>query len=179
MTPTDAMSDSRGLPRRGLRHSHYANFSDWATNRASAASQGDRRECGGVARDEAESDDSLIRDPFGRVFSTQLLHHERYRMVAVNPSIVALQDPAVLCAMAATAVIGAWGAAPIPSPHVRLACSTSAQLWTCSAMLTPDEGIDIFHSRNRNLDMRRPIELLKEGEVEQVLEQAKWIVGGM
>ena len=42
------------------------------------------------------------------------------------------------------------------------------------------EGIDIWlHSRNRNLDMQRPIELLKEGEVDQVLEQAKWVVGGM
>ncbi len=43
-----------------------------------------------------------------------------------------------------------------------------------------DEGIDIWlHSRNRNLDMRRPMELLREGEVDQVLEQAKWVVGGM
>ena len=43
-----------------------------------------------------------------------------------------------------------------------------------------DEGIDIWlHSRNRNLDMRRPLDLLKEGEVDQVLEQAKWVVGGM
>jgi transcriptional regulator with XRE-family HTH domain len=43
-----------------------------------------------------------------------------------------------------------------------------------------EEGIDIWlHSRNRNLDMRRPIDLLKEGEVDEVLEQAKWVVGGM
>jgi DNA-binding transcriptional regulator YiaG len=43
-----------------------------------------------------------------------------------------------------------------------------------------DEGIDIWlHSRNRNLDMRRPIDLLKEGEAEQVLDQARWVVGGM
>lgn len=43
-----------------------------------------------------------------------------------------------------------------------------------------EEGIDIWlHARNRNLDMRRPIDLLKEGEVDQVLDQAKWVVGGM
>jgi DNA-binding transcriptional regulator YiaG len=43
-----------------------------------------------------------------------------------------------------------------------------------------DEGIDIWlHSRNRNLDMQRPIDLLKEGEVDQVLDQARWVVGGM
>jgi len=43
-----------------------------------------------------------------------------------------------------------------------------------------DEGIDIWlHARNRNLDMRRPIDLLKEGEVDPVLEQARWVVGGM
>lgn len=42
------------------------------------------------------------------------------------------------------------------------------------------EGIDIWlHSRNRNLDMQRPIDLLKEGEVDQVLDQARWVVGGM
>jgi transcriptional regulator with XRE-family HTH domain len=42
------------------------------------------------------------------------------------------------------------------------------------------EGIDIWlHSRNRNLEMQRPIDLLKEGEVDQVLEQARWVVGGM
>lgn len=43
-----------------------------------------------------------------------------------------------------------------------------------------DEGIGIWlHSRNRNLDMRRPVDLLMEGEVDQVLEQAKWVAGGM
>ena len=43
-----------------------------------------------------------------------------------------------------------------------------------------EEGIDIWlHARNRNLDMQRPIDLLKEGEVDQVLDQAKWVVGGM
>ena len=43
-----------------------------------------------------------------------------------------------------------------------------------------DEGIDIWlHSRNRNLDMRRPIDLLMEGQVDQVLDEAKWVAGGM
>jgi transcriptional regulator with XRE-family HTH domain len=43
-----------------------------------------------------------------------------------------------------------------------------------------DEGIDIWlHSRNRNLDMQRPIDLIKEGEMDQVLDQARWVVGGM
>lgn len=42
------------------------------------------------------------------------------------------------------------------------------------------EGIDIwFHSRNRNLDMRRPIDLLVEGDVDRVLDEAKWVAGGM
>jgi transcriptional regulator with XRE-family HTH domain len=43
-----------------------------------------------------------------------------------------------------------------------------------------EEGIDIWlHARNRNLDMQRPIDLIKAGEVDRVLEQAKWVVGGM
>jgi transcriptional regulator with XRE-family HTH domain len=43
-----------------------------------------------------------------------------------------------------------------------------------------DEGIDIWlHSRNRNLDMRRPIELITEGQIDRVLEEAKWVAGGM
>ena len=42
------------------------------------------------------------------------------------------------------------------------------------------EGIDIWlHSRNRNLDMRRPIDLLTEGHFDRVLEEAKWVAGGM
>jgi DNA-binding transcriptional regulator YiaG len=42
------------------------------------------------------------------------------------------------------------------------------------------EGIDIWlHARNRNLDMQRPIDLLKEGELDRVLDQARWVVGGM
>ncbi|BBX98092.1 hypothetical protein AWC15_22310 [Mycobacterium lacus] len=42
------------------------------------------------------------------------------------------------------------------------------------------EGIDIwFHSRNRNLDMRRPIDLLTEGDFDRVLDEAKWVAGGM
>ena len=43
-----------------------------------------------------------------------------------------------------------------------------------------DEGIDIWlHSRNRNLDMRRPIDLITEGQIDRVLEEAKWVAGGM
>jgi hypothetical protein len=43
-----------------------------------------------------------------------------------------------------------------------------------------EEGIDIWlHSRNRNLDMRRPIDMLTEGQVDRVLEEAKWVGGGM
>lgn len=43
-----------------------------------------------------------------------------------------------------------------------------------------DEGIDIWlHARNRNLDMRRPIDLIVEGDVEKVIDQAKWVAGGM
>lgn len=42
------------------------------------------------------------------------------------------------------------------------------------------EGVDIWlHSRNRNLDMRRPIDLLIDGNLEQVLDEAKWVAGGM
>jgi DNA-binding transcriptional regulator YiaG len=42
------------------------------------------------------------------------------------------------------------------------------------------EGIDIwFHSRNRNLEMRRPIDLLTEGDFDRVLDEAKWVAGGM
>lgn len=43
-----------------------------------------------------------------------------------------------------------------------------------------DEGIDIWlHSRNRNLDMRRPIDLIVEGQIDTVIDQAKWVAGGM
>jgi ribosome-binding protein aMBF1 (putative translation factor) len=43
-----------------------------------------------------------------------------------------------------------------------------------------DEGIDIWlHARNRNLDMRRPIDLIIEGQIEEVIDQAKWVAGGM
>ena len=43
-----------------------------------------------------------------------------------------------------------------------------------------DEGIDIWlHSRNRNLEMRRPIDLLTEGQIDRVLDEAKWVAGGM
>jgi transcriptional regulator with XRE-family HTH domain len=43
-----------------------------------------------------------------------------------------------------------------------------------------DEGIDIWlRARNRNLDMRRPIDLIIEGQIEDVIQQAKWVAGGM
>lgn len=43
-----------------------------------------------------------------------------------------------------------------------------------------EEGIDIWlHSRNRNLDMQRPIDLIVEGDIEKVIDQAKWVAGGM
>ena len=43
-----------------------------------------------------------------------------------------------------------------------------------------DEGIKIWlHSRNRNLDMSRPIDLLTEGRIEEVLEEAQSVAGGM
>jgi transcriptional regulator with XRE-family HTH domain len=43
-----------------------------------------------------------------------------------------------------------------------------------------DEGIDIWlHARNRNLDMRRPIDLIVEGQIEKVIDEAKWVTGGM
>lgn len=43
-----------------------------------------------------------------------------------------------------------------------------------------DEGIDIWlHSRNRNLEMRRPIDLITAGQLEEVLDEAKWVAGGM
>lgn len=43
-----------------------------------------------------------------------------------------------------------------------------------------DEGIQIWlRSRNRNLGQRRPIELLAEGQVEEVLEEVQRVVGGM
>jgi transcriptional regulator with XRE-family HTH domain len=43
-----------------------------------------------------------------------------------------------------------------------------------------DEGIDIWlHARNRNLNMRRPIDLIVEGQIEKVIDEAKWVAGGM
>lgn len=42
------------------------------------------------------------------------------------------------------------------------------------------EGIRIWlNARNRNLDRRRPIDLLEDGEIDAVLEEASRISGGM
>lgn len=42
------------------------------------------------------------------------------------------------------------------------------------------EGIEIWlRSRNRNLDMQRPIDLLVEGRFDEVLDEARWVAGGM
>jgi uncharacterized protein (DUF2384 family) len=43
-----------------------------------------------------------------------------------------------------------------------------------------DEGIQIWlRSRNRNLDGRRPIDLLAEDQVEVVVDEVQRVVGGM
>ncbi len=43
-----------------------------------------------------------------------------------------------------------------------------------------DEGINIWlHSRNHNLALQRPIDLLTEGRIEEVLDEARWVAGGM
>jgi uncharacterized protein (DUF2384 family) len=43
-----------------------------------------------------------------------------------------------------------------------------------------DEGIQIWlKSRNRNLASRRPIDLLGEGRVDEVLDEVQQVVGGM
>lgn len=42
-----------------------------------------------------------------------------------------------------------------------------------------EEGIRIWlHSRNNDLGMRRPIELLEQGEIDQVLDEVDSLVGG-
>lgn len=42
-----------------------------------------------------------------------------------------------------------------------------------------DEGIQIWlNSRNRNLEMHRPIELLTAGHIDQVLDEASTVAGG-
>jgi len=42
------------------------------------------------------------------------------------------------------------------------------------------EGIQIWlRSRNRNLEMQRPIDLLLSGDVNVVLAEARWVAGGM
>lgn len=42
------------------------------------------------------------------------------------------------------------------------------------------EGIRIWlNSRNRNLELRRPIDLLEEGDIDTVLQEANRIAGGM
>lgn len=42
-----------------------------------------------------------------------------------------------------------------------------------------EEGIRIWlHSRNGHLGMRRPIELLEQGEIDQVLDEVDSLVGG-
>lgn len=43
-----------------------------------------------------------------------------------------------------------------------------------------DEAIHIWlQSRNRNLQGRRPLDLLNEGQVDEVLEEVQHVVGGM
>ncbi|MBB1052531.1 MULTISPECIES: antitoxin Xre/MbcA/ParS toxin-binding domain-containing protein [unclassified Dietzia] len=42
------------------------------------------------------------------------------------------------------------------------------------------EGIKIWlNSRNRNLDLRRPIDLLEDGQIDAVLQEVTRIAGGM
>ena len=42
------------------------------------------------------------------------------------------------------------------------------------------EGIRIWlNSRNRNLELRRPLDLLEEGDIDAVLDEANRIAGGM
>jgi DNA-binding transcriptional regulator YiaG len=42
------------------------------------------------------------------------------------------------------------------------------------------EGIKIWlRSRNLNLDLQRPIDLLLSGEATAVLDEARWVAGGM
>jgi len=42
------------------------------------------------------------------------------------------------------------------------------------------EGMEIWlRSRNRNLDLMRPIDLLMDGRTDEVLDQARWVAGGM
>ena len=42
-----------------------------------------------------------------------------------------------------------------------------------------DEGIQIwFNARNRNLELQRPIDLLTNGHIDEVLEEARSIAGG-
>lgn len=42
-----------------------------------------------------------------------------------------------------------------------------------------NEGIGIWlHSRNRNLGLRRPIDLLTEGHIDEVLNEAETLAGG-
>jgi transcriptional regulator with XRE-family HTH domain len=43
-----------------------------------------------------------------------------------------------------------------------------------------DEGVQIWlHSRNRNLDRKRPIDMLAAGELDQVLTEAERVAGAM
>lgn len=43
-----------------------------------------------------------------------------------------------------------------------------------------DEGVNIWlHARNRNLEMRRPIDLIRGGAIDQVIDEANWVAGGM
>jgi len=43
-----------------------------------------------------------------------------------------------------------------------------------------DEGIEIWlKSRNRNLELQRPIDLLSEGKVDEVLAEVGRVLGGM
>lgn len=42
------------------------------------------------------------------------------------------------------------------------------------------EGIEIWlHSRNRNLDSQRPIDLLASGEIDRVSDEIRRVIGGM
>ncbi len=43
-----------------------------------------------------------------------------------------------------------------------------------------DEGVEIWlHSRNRNLDGERPIDLLTEGSMDEVLQEVQRVAGAM
>lgn len=104
-----------------------------------------------------------------------------YRQAVANATRVGLAQ-AELAAITGSSVreVQNWAsgnATPRPEPARRLLDVSAIAQLLCDTYT--DEGIGVWlRNRNARLDLRRPIDLLIEGHIDEVIEQARWAAGG-